>query len=53
LGIATFAVDAGDYRVGFNGSNFPATYVYSNGTWAKVQAAMVTDIEIRLFNKEG
>ena len=53
LGIATFAVDAGDYRVGFNGSNFPATYVYSNGTWAKVQAAMVTDIEIRLFKKEG
>ncbi len=52
-GIATFAVSAGDYSIGFNRSNFPAVYLYSNGRGAQVKVGMTTDIEIRLFKKEG
>ncbi len=52
-GIATFAVSAGDYSIGFNISNFPAVYLYSNGRGAQVKVGMTTDIEIRLFKKEG
>jgi len=52
-GIATFAVSAGDYSIGFNRSNFPAVYLYSNGRGAQVKVGMTTDIEIRLFKKAG
>ena len=52
-GIATFAVSAGNYYIGFNRSNFPAVYLYSNGRGAQVKIGMTTDIEIRLFKKEG
>ena len=51
-GIATFAVSAGDYHIGFNGSNFPAVYLYHGGRGVQVKVGMTTDIEIRLFNKE-
>ena len=51
-GTAVFAVGAGDYHIGFNGSNFPAAYIMTSGRWAQVQAGMTTDIEIRLFKKE-
>lgn len=51
-GIATFAVSAGDYHIGFNRSNFPAVYLYYDGRGAQVKVGMTTDIEIRLFNKE-
>ena len=52
-GIATFAVSAGDYYIGFNRSNFPAVYLYFNGRGAQMKVGMTTDIEIRLFKKEG
>jgi len=51
-GIATFAVSAGDYYIGFNRSNFPAVYLYYNGRGAQVNVGMTTDIEIRLFKRE-
>lgn len=52
-GIAAFAVSAGNYYIGFNRSNFPAVYLYFNGRGAQVKVGMTTDIEIRLFKKEG
>ena len=52
-GIATFAVSAGNYYIGFNRSNFPAVYLYFNGRGAQMKVGMTTDIEIRLFKKEG
>jgi len=52
-GVATFAVSAGDYYVGFNRSNFPTAYLYYNGRGANVQVGMTTDVEIRLFKKDG